>query len=748
VNDGASGHAVITGQGARLVLGKLVKSGGAGSVYRLRDSATQVAKVYHANQDLAHYEHKITAMLELTPELPDLELDGRRIVQVAWPQTPIRDARGRFLGFLMPAVDIEATSEVECILQEKQARREGLPTGLGPKVTLAANLSAVIAELHRQRHYVVDLKPVNLRFYRQSLYMAMLDCDGFSIQGKGERFEAPQYTPDYLAPEFHARGLTPAGEAQQDRFALAVVIFQLLNFGIHPFTGRPTTEQVPTDIPSRIAGRWYAHGLRPNRALQPVPSSGHAAMPDEIRQMFDRAFESAGSTRPAADEWAHVLRGYAQRSAGKLTVCARNNTHQHFAGNDCAQCGREKLLAGARAAAAAAPSRANQRGTPTTFPGMRLPRSPAARPGRPAPHSNRPPNVPAKLQRRMKLPASATPVPPPGLPRKRAGGRPANWPSPAPMPMSSPYRSSKPPWGNPTPWWMSPTGARFGGLVAILLMLFMAGAWGSYADRAEKRAREEQASQRHAERRREEVARARKSRDDELARRAQDSTLLRRFMMSSNDLDQMRAAVNALADEATRVDAWPLERNLRPLRSAARHRREQWEWVMGAVPPTFRDPGRTGGVEFDPNPTRLRTTPLDTGVALAIGWRALGRGQAQVGEQAVLQALWADPDNADAWFALGLLGDEDQGAGAMAVALLLYPSHDAFVARAPAGQRVAEGLGLSPEQFQARIQKGHALAIAIAPKLPQDSVLPGQADMLRIKGVWNPAGAPAPGRGN
>ena len=98
-----------------------------------------------------------------------------------------------------------ATSELEYILQERQARAAHLPTGLGAKVTLAANLAAVIAELHRQGHHVIDLKPVNLRFYRQSLYMAMLDCDGFSIQGRGERFAADQVTPDYLAPEFQGR---------------------------------------------------------------------------------------------------------------------------------------------------------------------------------------------------------------------------------------------------------------------------------------------------------------------------------------------------------------------------------------------------------------------------------------------------------------------------------------------------------------------------------------------------------------
>jgi len=357
MNADAGGSTVVTGQGTRVVLGRLIKSGGAGSVYRMRDMPAQVAKIYHANQDLKLYERKVTAMLELTPELPDLDLVGKRIVQVAWPQQVLRDAQRRFLGYLMPAVDVDATSELECVLQERQARRMNLPTGLGPKVTLAANLAAVIAELHRQHHYVVDLKPVNLRFYRDSLYMAMLDCDGFSIQGKGERFEAPQFTADYLAPEFHARGLTTAGELAQDRFALAVVVFQLLNFGIHPFTGRPAHDAVPTDIPSRIAGRWYAHGIRPNPSLLPTPSSGHAAMPAELRALFDRAFENAGGTRPSADEWANVLRGYAQRAAGKLVVCRREVAHQHFAGLQCAACARADKIAVAQRAGEQQPAR-------------------------------------------------------------------------------------------------------------------------------------------------------------------------------------------------------------------------------------------------------------------------------------------------------------------------------------------------------------------------------------------------------
>jgi DNA-binding helix-hairpin-helix protein with protein kinase domain len=299
VNTDGEGRELRAGDGTRLVLGALIKSGGAGSVYRVRDKPGVVAKLYHDDVDLPLYERKVTAMLALTPQLPDLSEGGKRYVQIAWPKALLRDARNRFVGYTMPAVDVAATSELECVLQEKQASRLGLPTGLGAKITLAANLSNVIAELHKQRHRVVDLKPVNLRFYPSSLYMAMLDCDGFSIQGQNERFEAPQFTVDYLAPEFQHGGLTAVGEESQDRFALAVVVFQLLNFGIHPFTGRPANERVPTDIPSRIAARLYAYARTPNAQLSPSPVSGHEAMPAELRLLFDRAFDGPGAGRPS-----------------------------------------------------------------------------------------------------------------------------------------------------------------------------------------------------------------------------------------------------------------------------------------------------------------------------------------------------------------------------------------------------------------------------------------------------------------
>jgi len=345
-----TGTVVYTQQRQALTLGKLIKSGGAGSVFLLVERPSEVAKLYHSDKDAALYERKLGAMLELRPDLPEVEDAGVRHVQIAWPTGLLRDRSGGCIGFTMPILDVAATSDLEHVLQERQAREEGLPTGLGPKMTLAANLSVMLAALHRRQHYVVDLKPLNVRFYRRSLFIAMLDCDGFSIQGRSERFPAGQVTTDYLAPEFQQRGVKPGQEEAQDCFALAVVLFQLLNSGLHPYSGRPKDSRLPSDLSGRIAAGLYPYGLHGDARIEPSQSSGHTAFPEALRAMFDRAFSTQAQQRPSAEDWAALLTGYARRDSGALVACTKDRAHQHFRALPCAACARvERLVQATRA---------------------------------------------------------------------------------------------------------------------------------------------------------------------------------------------------------------------------------------------------------------------------------------------------------------------------------------------------------------------------------------------------------------
>lgn len=357
-----TGTVVYTQQRQALTLGKLLKSGGAGSVFLIVERPAEVAKLYHSDKDATLYERKLTAMLELRPDLPDVEEGGVRHVQIAWPTGMLRDRSGRCIGFTMPILDVASTSDLEHVLQERQAREEGLPTALGPKMTLAANLAVMLAALHRRQHYVVDLKPLNVRFYRRSLFIAMLDCDGFSIQGRSERFPAGQVTTDYLAPEFQQRGVKPGEEEAQDRFALAVVLFQLVNSGLHPYSGRPKDSRAPSDLPGRIAAHLYPYGRRADPRIAPAQISGHAAFPDALRAMFDRAFSAKVQDRPAAKEWAALLVGYARREGGALVSCERDRKHQHFMQLPCAACARAERLAVAARATRAPAGKTGKRG--------------------------------------------------------------------------------------------------------------------------------------------------------------------------------------------------------------------------------------------------------------------------------------------------------------------------------------------------------------------------------------------------
>jgi len=330
-------------RGREYRLGPPVEGAGDG-VYSVPLSREIVAKIYRVGFDPAARERRIEAMLKRPPDLPTVTEDGERFVRMAWPVASLYDRSRKFVGFLMPAVDMQATSPLKSVLDDLRARAEGLPTSLGAKINLAARLAVAITELHQQGHRVVHLSPANLRFHRQSLHLALIGCERFSIHADREHFAA-ELDPagiacNYLAPEFQDQPIPPGNEELQDRFALAVLVFQLLNFGIHPFSGIPTRDDIPDDIPGCIARNCYAYGATLHPGLAPIPGSGHLAMPKELRQMFHRAFAEHPDARPPALEWSTWLQFYSIPTNNCVVACDANTRHHHFAGLPCAACAR------------------------------------------------------------------------------------------------------------------------------------------------------------------------------------------------------------------------------------------------------------------------------------------------------------------------------------------------------------------------------------------------------------------------
>jgi DNA-binding helix-hairpin-helix protein with protein kinase domain len=207
-------------------------SGAQGEVYDVTSEPGIVVKLYKDTRTFAEYDRKIGAMLTMRPNLTPVSLNGKTYIQIAWPIGKVTDHRGQFRGFAMPKIELDQSTALENILQRTSRQRLKLPENYRARVLLAANLASVIAEIHAVGHYMIDMKPLNMRFYRLTSYMALIDTDGFSINGPA-RIPARHCSDDYTAPEAHGKIAAVLG-LEQDLFALAVIIFQLLNNGIHP----------------------------------------------------------------------------------------------------------------------------------------------------------------------------------------------------------------------------------------------------------------------------------------------------------------------------------------------------------------------------------------------------------------------------------------------------------------------------------------------------------------------------------
>ena len=316
--------------------------GGAGTIHRVLGEPEIVVKLYTDLKHTAEYREKIAAMLDAAPSLPKISHGGRTYVQIAWPTAGVIDGYGGFRGFVMPEVDFKSSTVLENILQKSARRSKGLPEFYGARVHLAANMAALMAELRALSHYMVDMKPANMRFYPQAWYMAILDTDGFSINGS-RRLPARHYSDEYIAPE--AQGQAPSQlELQQDLFAMAVIIFRLLNNGIHPYQGVDVgPSNNPTTIQDCIFAGLYAYGRAGHRSVRPAPPSIHAFLEDQTRKLFDRAF-TPGQARPTSAEWRDHLSGLIKNKT--LVKCStRPNDHAHFS-KGCGLCALDRSAKG------------------------------------------------------------------------------------------------------------------------------------------------------------------------------------------------------------------------------------------------------------------------------------------------------------------------------------------------------------------------------------------------------------------
>lgn len=322
------------GHNEKVTLGSLLNKGGAaGSIYADTTHENSVAKIFHEREHSDTNRKKLQAMLHNRPDIPTRVHKGVEYIQIAWPTALLEDEQGFCVGYLMPLIDTKEALSLDHLIQKAVRQKLGISERYVNRLLAAYNLTSVVAALHACGHYIVDLKPANVSIYKKTMLVAMFDCDGFSIKGENNaRYPAEFVSEEYIYPEGLKQTCQEMGE-EQDKFALAVIIFKLLNEGIHPFSGTPRKNDEMLSIQERIADYHYAYGFWPDNYQAPHPYSIHDYFDKTTMNLFERAF-SKGGERPSALEWQqHLDYLYEHRKQ-----CKKDHNHIYFTPKGCGLC--------------------------------------------------------------------------------------------------------------------------------------------------------------------------------------------------------------------------------------------------------------------------------------------------------------------------------------------------------------------------------------------------------------------------
>jgi len=299
--------------GIPVPLAERIGKGGEGEVFAVADAPHLAAKLYDA-AGAARREEKIAAMI-------DAGL-GTGADFVAFPRTVVRDAAGRFRGFLMPRV---SGAEPLHELYAPGPRKQHFPEADYRFVVRAAlNTARAVAATHAAGCVIGDVNHSGF-LVAHDARVFLIDADSFQFRHCGVLYPCHVGVPEYTPAELSGRALsTVERTANHDAFGLAVVLFQLLFMGRHPFAGVPSAGTV--SVPEAIAGHRFAWSQR-NTGLSPPPGATRLEdLPQPLVDCFELAFGPEGvEARPSAATWVEALAGMETR----LVACAASLRHHH-----------------------------------------------------------------------------------------------------------------------------------------------------------------------------------------------------------------------------------------------------------------------------------------------------------------------------------------------------------------------------------------------------------------------------------
>jgi len=302
-------------QGRPVPLGRQLGTGGEGAVYKIADEQGLAAKVYFG-KITAEQAAKLAAMIAFRKKnVLDL---------AAWPVGSLHESPGGPLaGFAMQR--ILGFKPIHTLYSPKSRLREFPRADWTFLLSAAANLARAFAAIHAEGNIVIgDVNHGNVLVSDHAL-VKLIDCDSVQITAGGRTFLCGVGVSTHTPPELQGGSLRVLRTPDHDLFGLAVLLFQLLFMGRHPFSGRYLG---PGDLALERAIKEfrfaYGASAKAQQMLPPPHAPDLSLVTPAVALLFERAFAPEGIRhRPSAADWAAALAGI------KVRTCRTSPAHSY-----------------------------------------------------------------------------------------------------------------------------------------------------------------------------------------------------------------------------------------------------------------------------------------------------------------------------------------------------------------------------------------------------------------------------------
>jgi DNA-binding helix-hairpin-helix protein with protein kinase domain/Flp pilus assembly protein TadD len=305
-------------RGQTIRIGKKIGRGGEATVFEIHGDSTLVAKIYHRKVN-SEKAAKLKRMVTL--------VNNDLLKLTSWPvdllySTPYR---GNIVGVLIKRIN--GYEEIHQLYTPRSRRQKFATADWRFLIFAATNVARAFYVLHNNRIIVGDVNEKNILISNDAT-VKLIDCDSFQIpQPDGRFFKCLVGVQTHTPPELQGKNFRNVERTQDhDNFGLAVIIFQLLMMGRHPFSGRfKGNSDIP--IEKAIENKLFFYDLNTsNPDITPPPNAPSLQLlTNRVSSLFVQAFRNL--RRPSSKEWVEALK----ELSSKLSQCRKRQSHYYLA---------------------------------------------------------------------------------------------------------------------------------------------------------------------------------------------------------------------------------------------------------------------------------------------------------------------------------------------------------------------------------------------------------------------------------